>query len=209
MKTHLFLYARHLKRPFDALASAAGLVLLSPLLASAALLVRCHLGSPVIFRQKRPGRGEIIFTMYKFRTMTDEKDAAGRLLPDRERLSPFGRFLRSFSLDELPGLFNALKGDMSLVGPRPLLVEYLPLYSREQRKRHCVRPGITGLAQVSGRNAITWEEKFALDVYYAKNAGFFLDCRIMLSTVVKMLKREGINKTSDVTMEKFTGSLKR
>lgn len=199
------LYARYLKRPLDIMMSSAGLLVLSPLLLLTALLVKTSLGNPVIFKQERPGLKGKIFTLYKFRTMTGEKDGSGNLLPDRERLTPFGRSLRSLSIDELPELFNIIKGDMSIVGPRPLLVEYLPLYSEEQKKRHDVRPGLTGLAQVSGRNAAAWDERFAFDIYYAENLSFALDCRILMMTPAKILKRQGINKSGNVTMEKFRG----
>lgn len=172
-----------------------------------AILVRIKLGSPVIFKQQRPGLNEKIFTMYKFRTMTDEKDENGLLLLDGMRLNKFGKLLRSTSLDELPELWNILKGDMSIVGPRPLLVEYLPLYNEIQRQRHDVRPGLTGLAQISGRNAITWENKFDLDIEYVKDINFVKDCILILSTILKVFKRENINSSEIVTMEKFKGTL--
>lgn len=171
-----------------------------------ALLVRINLGSPVIFKQQRPGLNEKIFTMYKFRTMTDERDENGELLPDAVRLTKFGKFLRSTSLDELPELFNILKGDMSIVGPRPLLVQYLPLYNEHQRRRHEVRPGLTGLAQVNGRNAISWEEKFDLDVQYVDNVTFINDWKIIFTTLKKVTLREGINSETAATMEFFEGS---
>ena len=170
--------------------------------------VGCKLGYPVFFRQKRPGLNGKIFVLCKFRTMTDKKDENGKLLPDEERLTSFGKFLRSTSLDELPELFNVWKGEMSLVGPRPLLVKYLPLYNEEQKKRHNVRPGITGLAQVKGRNAISWEQKFEYDVDYVNNISFLLDCKIIYMTIATVLKRDGINSTTDATMEAFTGSKK-
>jgi len=194
-----------LKRFIDVLASLCGLILLGPVLAILALLVSCKLGSPVLFRQVRPGKGGKPFQMMKFRTMTDERGADGELLPDEQRLTPFGQFLRSTSLDELPGLISVLKGDMSLVGPRPLLVEYLPLYSAEQARRHDVRPGITGWAQVNGRNALSWDEKFKLDVWYVDNQSFWLDIKILFLTVWKVVKRDGIAAEGEVTMSKFTG----
>lgn len=181
------------------------LVFLLPLLVLV-LLIRYNLGSPFFFRQTRPGLHGRPFEMVKFRTMTDERDADGNLLPDAERLTKFGKFLRSTSLDELPELWNVLKGDMSLVGPRPLLMEYLPLYTKEQARRHEVRPGITGWAQVNGRNALSWEEKFALDVWYVENQSFWLDIKILWLTVKKVLVREGISATGEATMSKFTGT---
>lgn len=171
-----------------------------------AILVRIKLGSPVIFRQERPGKDEKIFAMYKFRTMTDEKDAVGNLLPDEIRLTKFGKILRSTSLDELPELFNIMKGDMSIIGPRPLLVEYLPRYNEEQRHRHDVRPGLSGLAQVNGRNAISWEEKFQYDVEYVRNITFLGDCRIVFQTIKNVIKRDGISAEGSATMEKFQGT---
>ena len=199
-------YERFLKRPADLAAGLAGLILLSPVFAVTALLVRVKLGSPVLFRQERPGRGGRIFTIYKFRTMTDAKGPDGRLLPDAERLTPFGRALRASSLDELPELINLVRGDMSIVGPRPLLVKYLPLYSPHQARRHEVRPGITGLAQVNGRNALSWQEKFDLDVEYADGITFLGDCRIIIRTVGAVLRREGINGAGSATMEEFRGN---
>jgi lipopolysaccharide/colanic/teichoic acid biosynthesis glycosyltransferase len=187
------------------LAGAALLVALLPMLALAAL-VRLRLGAPVLFRQKRPGLHGQPFMLLKFRTMLDARDASGGLLPDNERLTPFGRFLRSTSLDELPSLLSVLKGDLSLVGPRPLLMEYLPLYSPEQQRRHEVRPGITGWAQVNGRNAISWEEKFALDVWYVDNRSLLLDFRILALTLLKVFRREGISAAGEATMPRFTGS---
>jgi lipopolysaccharide/colanic/teichoic acid biosynthesis glycosyltransferase len=165
-----------------------------------------QLGTPILFRQVRPGRNGRLFKLAKFRTMTDERDASGGLLPDASRLTPFGRWLRATSLDELPSLWNVLKGDMSLVGPRPLLVEYLPLYSSEQARRHEVRPGITGWAQVNGRNALTWEQKFELDVWYVDHRSFWLDLRILLMTVRKVFVREGISAKGEATMPRFTGT---
>lgn len=195
-----------MKRLFDIVISSLLLILLSPVLLVLSILVRITLGSPVLFRQVRPGLHGRPFTMYKFRTMTDERDIQGRLLPDEQRLTKLGRFLRSTSLDELPELFNVLKGDMSLVGPRPLLMEYLPLYTPEQARRHEVRPGITGWAQVNGRNAISWEEKFRYDVWYVDNWSFWLDIKILWMTIVSVLKREGISAQGHVTMPPFTGS---
>jgi len=195
-----------MKRVFDALLVAIALILfLFPILVVASL-VRRKLGSPILFRQLRPGLGGEAFSMVKFRTMTDEKDIDGILLSDGQRLTAFGRFLRASSLDELPELWNVLKGDMSLVGPRPLLMEYLPLYSPEQARRHEVRPGITGWAQVNGRNALSWEEKFALDVWYVDNRSMWLDIKILWLTVKKVLVREGISAAGEATMSKFTGS---
>lgn len=199
-------YTRFGKRLFDLALTIPGLILISPALALIALLVRVKLGSPVLFRQTRPGLHGKPFTIYKFRTMTDERDADGNLLPDKERLTRLGRFMRSTSLDELPELFNVLKGNMSLVGPRPLRMEYLPLYSREQFRRHETPPGITGWAQVNGRNVITWEEKFKLDVWYTDNCSLHLDIKILFLTFIKILKREGINAGEDTPMPKFTGS---
>ncbi len=190
----------------DIILSLIAIITLSPLLLIVALLVRVKLGSPVLFKQKRPGFNEKIFTMYKFRTMTDEKDENGELLPNNIRLTKFGRVLRATSLDELPELFNILKGDMSIIGPRPLLIEYLPLYSEKQKHRHDVRPGLSGLAQVNGRNAISWEEKFSYDVEYVDNISFLLDLKLIVKTFLKVFKREGVNKSENVTMEKFKGT---
>lgn len=195
-----------MKRMFDLAVAATALVLLSPVMLAVALLVRLRLGSPVLFRQQRPGRYGRPFTMIKFRTMTEARDADGRLLPNHLRLTPLGRFLRASSLDELPELFNVLKGDMSLVGPRPLLMEYLPLYSAEQARRHEVRPGITGWAQVNGRNAISWEDKFAHDVWYVDNQSLGLDLKIILLSILKVVRREGVNHSEAVTMPRFTGT---
>ena len=181
-------------------------VVLSPVMLVTAGLVAVKLGRPVLFTQERPGYKEKIFRMYKFRTMTDARNANGELLSDEERLTPFGEKLRSTSLDELPELLNILKGDMSLVGPRPLLVQYLPLYNKRQHKRHSVLPGITGLAQINGRNSISWEEKFEYDVQYAKHVTFLGDLKILFETVFKVLKREGINSENSATMEDFTGT---
>ena len=194
------------KRLLDIIIAAAALVLLSPALLLLAWQIRRKLGTPVLFRQVRPGRDGIPFVMYKFRTMRDTEDENGRPLPDAERLTPFGRKLRAASLDELPELWNVLKGDMSLVGPRPLLMEYLPLYNAEQRRRHLVRPGITGWAQVNGRNAISWPEKFRLDVWYVENRSLLLDIKILFLTVKKVLDRSGINSEGEATAAKFTGN---
>ena len=194
------------KRLLDIIIAAAALVLLSPVLLLLAWQIRRKLGTPILFRQVRPGRGGIPFVMYKFRTMRDAADENGRPLPDAERLTPFGRKLRTASLDELPELWNVLKGDMSLVGPRPLLMEYLPLYNAEQRRRHLVRPGITGWAQVNGRNAIPWPEKFRLDVWYVENRSLLLDMKILFLTVKKVLGRSGINSEGEATAAKFTGN---
>lgn len=202
------IYIRYFKRLMDIILSLIGLIVLSPILLIVALHVRVKLGSPIIFKQKRPGLNEKIFTMYKFRTMTDERDENGELLPDSVRLTKFGKFLRSTSLDELPELFNILKGDMSVIGPRPLLVEYLSLYNEHQKRRHKVRPGLSGLAQVSGRNTISWEDKFDLDVEYVDNISFFGDWKIIFLTLKKVLVREGISSNTEVTMEPFRGSEK-
>ena len=200
------MYRKYIKRLLDFILSLFAIIILSPVLLIVALLVRIKLGSPVIFKQKRPGLNEKIFTLYKFRTMTDAKDEQGNLLPDEIRLTKFGKLLRSTSLDELPELFNILKGDMSIVGPRPLLVRYLPLYNEHQKHRHDVRPGFTGYAQCNGRNAISWEEKFDLDVYYTKNLTLFIDIKIIIKTVKVVLFREGISSETSVTMEEFRGS---
>lgn len=194
-----------IKRLIDILASLLGLVLLSPVLLLVFLLVRIQMGSPVLFRQVRPGMNGKPFEMVKFRTMLDAVDAQGNPLPDDQRLTRLGSFLRSTSLDELPELWNVLKGDMSLVGPRPLLMEYLPLYSPEQARRHEVRPGVTGWAQVNGRNALSWDEKFKLDVWYVDNQSLWLDIRILFLTVKKVLVREGISADGEATMSKFKG----
>lgn len=194
------------KRLLDIIIAAAALVLLSPVLLLLAWQIQRKLGTPVLFRQVRPGRGGIPFVMYKFRTMRDAADENGRPLPDAERLTPFGRKLRAASLDELPELWNVLKGNMSLVGPRPLLMEYLPLYNAEQRRRHLVRPGITGWAQVNGRNAISWPEKFRLDVWYVENRSLLLDIKILFLTVKKVLDRSGINSEGEATAAKFTSN---
>ena len=195
-----------LKRAFDIAASTSALVVLSPVLAITAYKVKKELGSPVLFRQTRPGLHGKPFEMVKFRTMKDATDKEGNALPDSERLTDFGKRLRASSLDELPELWNVLKGDMSLVGPRPLLMEYLPLYNAEQAKRHNVRPGVTGYAQVNGRNAIGWEEKFKLDLWYVENQSFILDIKIILSTVKRVLIKEGINQNENVSMTRFKGN---
>lgn len=192
----------------DLFVSIIGLLLLSPVLLVLALLVAVQMGMPIFFRQQRPGLGGKPFYMIKFRTMRDAFDADGRPLPDAQRMTRLGSFLRSTSLDELPGLWNVLKGEMSLVGPRPLLMEYLPLYTQEQARRHEVRPGVTGWAQVNGRNAISWEEKFKLDVWYVDNQSFWLDIKILLLTIKKVFVRDGISAQGEVTMSKFRGSLK-
>ncbi|MCP8967841.1 sugar transferase [Ectobacillus ponti] len=201
-------YKRFVKRPMDFILALIAIILLSPTFLIVALLVRGKLGSPILFKQERPGRNEKIFKMYKFRTMTDERDAEGNLLPNDVRLTQFGKLLRSTSLDELPELFNILKGDMSIVGPRPLLVEYLSLYDEQQKLRHKVRPGLSGLAQVNGRNAISWEEKFKFDVQYVDHVSFLGDCKIIFLTIKKVLIREGINSNNIVTMERFQGTRK-
>lgn len=195
-----------LKRLIDITASAAALTVLSPVLAVTAYKVKKDLGSPVLFKQTRPGLNGKPFEMIKFRTMKDATDSDGNLLPDSERLTPFGQKLRSASLDELPELWNVLKGDMSLVGPRPLLMEYLPLYNSEQARRHNVRPGVTGYAQVNGRNAISWEQKFALDTWYVDNQSLWLDFKILAKTVKQVLIKDGISAEGEATMSKFTGN---
>lgn len=201
------MYKNGIKRGLDILLSLCGIIVLSPVLAVLAVLVRVKLGSPVLFKQERPGKNEKIFTLYKFRTMTDARDEKGELLPDEVRLTKFGKLLRATSLDELPELFNILKGDMSVIGPRPLLVRYLPRYNAFQRRRHEVRPGLTGLAQISGRNALTWEEKFAYDVRYVDHLSFAMDARIFFGTVRAVLKHEGISSETSATMEEFMGSV--
>lgn len=196
-----------MKRLFDFTATLLGLIVITPVLLVLGIIARVQLGSPVLFQQVRPGLHGKPFKMFKFRTMSDERDENGCLLPDAKRLTNFGKFLRSTSLDELPELINVLKGEMSLVGPRPLLMEYLPLYSHEQSRRHDVRPGITGWAQVNGRNAISWEEKFRLDVWYVDNHSVWLDLKILWLTFAKVFKREGISQDGQATMEKFRGSI--
>ena len=195
-----------LKRAFDIVASTSALVVLSPVLAITAYKVKKELGSPVLFRQTRPGLHGMPFEMIKFRTMKDATDKAGNALPDSERLTEFGRKLRASSLDELPELWNVLKGDMSLVGPRPLLMEYLPLYNAEQAKRHNVRPGVTGYAQVNGRNSLSWEDKFKLDTWYVEHQSLWLDIKILLKTVKKVIIKDGISADGEATMTKFTGT---
>jgi lipopolysaccharide/colanic/teichoic acid biosynthesis glycosyltransferase len=195
-----------MKRLFDGGISLGLLILLGPAIIVLMFLVKVKLGSPVLFRQMRPGKNGDSFEMVKFRTMLDATDHEGVVLPDEERMTPFGSFLRASSLDELPELWNVLKGEMSLVGPRPLLMEYLPLYSKEQARRHEVRPGITGWAQVNGRNAISWEEKFEFDVWYVDHQSFWLDLKILFLTLKKVFVREGIHQDGQATMEKFTGS---
>ncbi len=200
------IYQKYIKRILDFVLSFTAFVVLCPVLLVTAALVRVKLGKPVIFRQERPGKDEKIFKLYKFRTMTDERDENGQLLPDDVRLTKFGKTLRSTSLDELPELWNIVKGDMSIVGPRPLLVRYLPLYNETQKHRHDVRPGFTGLAQVHGRNSISWEEKFDWDIRYVNHVTFFTDVKIILDTVRTVLKREGISSDTSVTMEEFRGN---
>ena len=197
-----------MKRTLDILISMIALIILSPVLIITVYLVRKNLGSPVFFKQIRPGIKAQPFEMIKFRTMRDVSDSTGKQLPDSARITPFGNMLRSSSLDELPELWNVLKGDMSLVGPRPLLMEYLPLYNQEQYRRHEMRPGITGWAQINGRNAISWEDKFKLDVWYVDNQSLLLDLKIILLTIKKVFVKEGISATGEVTMSKFTGSKK-
>ena len=199
-------YEKFLKRTMDFILSLIALIVLSPILIVVAILVRIKHGSPVIFKQKRPGMNEKIFNLYKFRTMTNQKEITGDLLPDYERLTKFGEFLRSTSLDELPSLVNIIKGDMSIVGPRPLLVQYLPLYDQNQKRRHDVRPGLTGLAQVNGRNAISWVDKFKYDIKYVDNVSFLTDLLIIIKTIFRVMKRSGINSSTSITMEPFRGS---
>lgn len=199
------LYRKYIKRLLDIVLSLGGIIVLSPVMLVTAFLVRVKLGSPVIFKQKRPGKNERIFKIYKFRSMTDARNKDGNHLSDEVRLTEFGKKLRATSLDELPELINILKGDMSVVGPRPLLVEYLPLYSKNQKLRHNVRPGLTGLAQVNGRNAVSWEEKFKWDVKYVKNVSFRQDVNVLFETVKVVLNRDGIQSEGSVTMERFEG----
>ena len=200
------MYRRFVKRLLDVVFSLLALLVLSPILLIIALLVRVKLGSPVVFRQERPGLNERIFKIYKFRSMTDARDGDGNLLPDIERLSSFGKFLRAASLDELPELWNILKGDMSFIGPRPLLVRYLPLYNAVQRRRHEVRPGLSGLAQVYGRNSLSWNEKFNLDVFYVNHLSIMMDFKIFFLTLKTIVSRKGINSDDMTTMEEFKGS---
>jgi sugar transferase EpsL len=199
-------YRHYGKRILDVLLALIALILFAPVLLVTALLVRVKLGSPILFRQQRPGYSGKPFSIFKFRTMTDERDSDGNLLSDAQRLTAFGRFLRSMSLDELPELLNVLCGEMSLVGPRPLLMQYLERYSPEQARRHEVRPGLTGWAQINGRNAIIWEERFKLDVWYVDNVSLALDIKIMLLTVLKVIRREGIEEQGNVTMSEFLGT---
>lgn len=195
-----------MKRLLDLISSILLLILLSPIILFTAMFVKVKLGAPVLFKQKRPGLYGKPFYLYKFRTMTDGRDRNGNLLSDKLRLTPAGQFLRKYSLDELPQLINVLKGELSLVGPRPLLMEYLPLYTKEQAKRHLVKPGITGLSQISGRNTLSWEEKFKLDVWYVQNQSFLLDMKILWRTVYKVIQTEGVTQPGNVTMEPFKGS---
>lgn len=195
------IYEKYIKRMLDFILSLIALICLSPVLLIVSIFVRTKLGSPIIFKQQRPGKNEKIFTLYKFRTMTDEKDENGKLLPDSQRLTKFGKFLRSTSLDELPELINIIKGDMAIVGPRPLLVQYLPYYTDKERHRHDVRPGLTGLAQIKGRNLCSWDEKFQYDIKYINNITFINDIKIIISTIIKVFKREGISQEGNATME--------
>lgn len=197
------MYRKYFKRPLDFIMALVGLIVLSPVMLVVAILVRIKLGSPVIFKQPRPGLNEKVFALYKFRTMTDERDENGELLPDAQRLTPFGKWLRSTSLDELPELWNIIRGDMSLVGPRPLAVEYLPYYTETERIRHTVRPGLTGLAQVNGRNAVSWEERFRYDVSYVESISFVGDIRILLRTISRVVGREGVLVRGTAGVEDF------
>lgn len=197
---------KYIKRILDIISSLLAIIILLPLLAVTAVLVKTKLGSPVLFKQERPGKDEKIFTLMKFRTMTDERDENGELLPDEVRLTKFGKFLRSTSIDELPELFNILKGDMSVIGPRPLLVEYIPRYNEHQHRRHEVRPGLSGWAQVNGRNTVSWEDKFDMDVHYVDNYSFAMDVKILFMTVLNVLKKEGISSETSATMEVFMGT---
>lgn len=197
---------KYIKRLFDFVSAFLALIVFSLLLAAVAVLVKVKLGSPVIFKQERPGLNNKVFTLYKFRTMTDERDENGELLPDEVRLTKFGQFLRNTSIDELPELINILKGDMSVIGPRPLLVQYIPLYNEHQARRAEVKPGLSGWAQVNGRNSVTWEDKFDMDVYYVDNLSLALDIKILFMTVKNVIKREGISSDTSATMETFTGT---
>lgn len=197
---------KYIKRFFDFVSALLALIVFSILLAVVAVLVKVKLGSPVIFKQERPGLNNKVFTLYKFRTMTDERDENGELLPDEVRLTKFGQFLRNTSIDELPELINILKGDMSVIGPRPLLVQYIPLYNEHQARRAEVKPGLSGWAQVNGRNSVTWEDKFDMDVYYVDNCNLALDLKILFMTVKNVIKREGISSDTSATMEPFTGT---
>lgn len=199
-------YRERTKRLIDVVVAGGLLLLFLPLIAIVSLAIWLNMGRPILFRQLRPGKDEVLFSIYKFRTMTSERDHRGRLLPNVQRITPLGRLLRSTSLDELPQLWNVLRGEMSLIGPRPLLPEYVPLYSEHQRRRHEVAPGITGWAQVNGRNVISWEERFDLDVWYVDNQSFHLDLKIIWLTALKILRREGVNESESVTMTPFRGS---
>ena len=199
-------YERYFKRSLDVFCSGLALVVLSPVMGVTALMVRSKLGSPVLFTQDRPGKDEKIFKLYKFRTMTDERDENGELLPDEVRLTKFGKLLRSTSLDELPSLINIFRGDMAVVGPRPLLVQYLPLYNERQHHRHDVRPGLTGYAQANGRNTVSWPEKFEMDVYYTEHISFWMDVKIILQTALEVLRRDGISAEGQATVAYFTGN---
>lgn len=201
------MYEKYVKRVIDFTLALIALLVAWPIMIIVAILVRTKLGSSVIFQQPRPGKDEKVFKLYKFRTMTDERDSCGNLMPDSVRLTKFGKFLRSTSLDELPELINILKGDMSIVGPRPLLVDYLDLYTEEQKRRHEVRPGLTGWAMANGRNNLSWDEKFDLDIYYVNNISLWLDIKTVIKTAVIVLKRDGINNEGSATCERFTGSL--
>ncbi|MCL2436504.1 MAG: sugar transferase [Clostridiales bacterium] len=203
------MYKKFFKRFIDILLSLIALIVLAPLILVTAILIRVKLGSPVLFKQQRPGKDEKIFTMRKFRTMTDARDENGELLPDEARLTKFGQFLRSSSLDELPELYNILKGDMSIVGPRPLLVQYLPYYNECQKRRHEVKPGLTGLAQINGRNAATWDERFAFDIQYVDNVRFVQDVKIFFVTIGKVFKREDVTAENHATMESFIDHIKK
>jgi undecaprenyl phosphate N,N'-diacetylbacillosamine 1-phosphate transferase len=200
-----FIYKKYFKRPIDIILALFAIMILSPVLLIVVILVRINLGNPIIFKQKRPGLNEEVFTLYKFRTMTEEKDSNGNLLSDDDRLTDFGKKLRSTSLDELPELINIIKGDMSFVGPRPLLVRYLPLYNNNQRKRHYVRPGLTGIAQINGRNALTWERRFKLDTEYVNTINFLLDLKIIIKTIINVFKKENIDFETGRT-QTFNGS---
>ena len=202
----MVMYRKYIKRLLDIIISLTALIILSPIMLVVAILVRCKLGTPVIFHQDRQGYQEKVFNICKFSSMKDERDAEGNLLPDEVRLTKFGKMLRATSLDELPELWNILKGDMSLIGPRPLLVKYLPLYNEFQKHRHDVKPGLTGWAQVNGRNSISWEERFEMDVYYVNNQSFLLDLKILFKTVAVVFKHSDINSSTDATMEAFTGT---
>lgn len=203
------MYAKYIKRTLDLILSLMALILLMPLMIIIGILVRINLGSPIIFKQKRPGKNEKIFTLYKFRTMTDKRDIDGNLLPDEYRLTKFGKFLRSTSLDELPELINIIKGDMAIVGPRPLLVEYLPYYTEEEKHRHDVRPGLTGLAQVNGRNTISWEEKLKYDTEYIKQISFYSDLKIIFKTIKKTIKRKDIKMGKELQFGKLNVERKK